>query len=81
MYSTGIAYLLWFFLGVFGVHRFYLGKTGSGLLWLLTGGLCGIGQVVDLFLIPSMVDEANRQAGHGGSAPVGPRRRHPNEDE
>jgi TM2 domain-containing membrane protein YozV len=83
MYSIGIAYVLWFFLGVFGVHRFYLGRTGSGLLWLLTGGLCGVGQLVDLFLIPSLVDEANRRAGQGGGAPVpaGGRPRLPNEDE
>ena len=33
--ETGVAYLLWFFLGEFGAHRFYLGKTGSAIAMLL----------------------------------------------
>lgn len=33
--SAGAAYLLWFFLGTLGAHRFYLGKTGSGVAQLL----------------------------------------------
>ncbi|GAB1541011.1 hypothetical protein NUACC21_36800 [Scytonema sp. NUACC21] len=40
-----------------GLHRLYNGKIGTGLLWLCTGGLLGVGQIVDLFLIPHMVDE------------------------
>lgn len=59
--TTGTAYLLWALglLAVCGVHRFYAGKPVSGLIWLLTGGLCGIGQIVDLFLIQGMIDDAN----------------------
>ena len=45
------------FLGIGGLHRLYNGKIGTGLLWLCTGGLFYIGQVVDLLIIPNMVDE------------------------
>jgi len=49
--SRLIALLLCLFLGYVGVHRFYVGKIGTGVLWLLTGGLFGIGYVVDAILI------------------------------
>lgn len=45
------------FLGLGGFQRLYNGKIGTGLLWLCTFGLFGIGQFVDLFMIPSMVEE------------------------
>jgi TM2 domain-containing membrane protein YozV len=59
--SSGTAFLLWIFclVGLCGMHRFYLGRPVTGLLWLLTFGLLGVGQFVDLFLIPGMVDEEN----------------------
>jgi len=62
-HDNGTAYLLWAlcFLGFFGFHRFYLDKPGSGVLWLLTFGLCGVGQLVDLFLIPEMVRQRNHE--------------------
>jgi hypothetical protein len=45
------AFLLCFFLGVFGAHRFYVGKHGTGLLQLLTLGGLGIWAFVDLILL------------------------------
>ncbi len=61
MRSTGIAYLLWslWFFGFAGMHRFYLGKPISGLIWFFTWGLFGMGQIFDLLLIPGMVEEKN----------------------
>ena len=75
--STGVAYLLWLLFGILGVHRFYLGRTGSGLtILLLTLGsillmTVGIGFVtmaipaiwvfIDLFLIPGMARSYNTE--------------------
>jgi TM2 domain-containing membrane protein YozV len=57
--DTLVAYILWFFFGFLGIHRFYLNRPVSGIIWLLTGGLCGLGWCIDLCLIPMMVDEEN----------------------
>lgn len=59
MKSKTTAYLLWFFLGAFGFHRFYLGKIGTGILFLLTFGFLGIGWLIDLFTLGGQVDMYN----------------------
>ena len=60
-YNVGVAYLLWLFsgFGALGFHRFYLGKVGTGLLWLFTGGLAGLGCIYDVITLPRQVSEAN----------------------
>lgn len=61
MKSKLAAYLLWFFLGWLSLHRFYLGKIGTGILYLITGQLFGIGWIVDLFILGGMVDNYNNK--------------------
>jgi len=61
MKSKTVALLLWFFLGWLSAHRFYVGKTGTGILYLVIGQLGGIGWVVDLFLIGVIVDNYNNK--------------------
>ncbi len=63
-HSVGIGYLLWLF-GFTGAHRFYFGRNVTGLIWLLTGRLCGVGWLVDLFLIPAMDRDADRRYAAG----------------
>lgn len=55
------ALILAIFLGGLGVHRFYVGKIGTGLLYLFTGGLFGIGWILDIIFIltGSFRDKAN----------------------
>ena len=58
--NYSVAWLLLAFLGLLGFHRFYLGKWITGIIYLLTGGLLGIGWLYDLFTLNSQVDELNR---------------------
>lgn len=59
-HSKSLGYLLWIF-GFTGSHRFYYGRPISGTIWFFTLGLCGIGWLVDLFLIPGMERSAERR--------------------
>ena len=60
------AYILWAcgLVGLMGLHRFYLGKIGTGLLWFFTLGLFGVGWIVDCFTLGNQVELTNlkRQA-------------------
>lgn len=57
-----LAWLLLTFLGLFGVHRLYLGKWPTALLYLLTAGLCGVGYLYDFFTLNDQISERNRLA-------------------
>ena len=63
-HSVAIGYLVWIF-GFLGAHRFYFGKPITGTIWFFTLGLCGIGWLVDLFLIPKMCEKADRRYKQG----------------
>jgi TM2 domain-containing membrane protein YozV len=54
-----IAWLLLTFLGLFGVHRFYLGKWFTGLVWFFTGGLFFLGWLYDLWTLNEQVSDQN----------------------
>lgn len=57
--SYNVSWVLLTFLGIFGIHRFYLGKWLTGLLWLLTGGLLMLGVLYDYWTLNRQVDEVN----------------------
>ena len=61
MKNSSVTFLLWCagFIGLCGLHRFYVGRTATGIIWLLTFGLLGFGQIFDLFFIGSMTREAS----------------------
>jgi len=57
--SYTVGWVLLTFLGVFGIHRFYMGKWFTGLLYLLTGGLLLIGILYDYWTLNEQIDELN----------------------
>ncbi len=61
-----LAWVLLTFLGIFGIHRFYMGKWITGILYLLTGGLLGLGLLYDLWTLNEQVSEINRWELMGG---------------
>jgi len=60
-----VTWILLTFLGVFGIHRFYMGKLLTGLLYLLTGGVFLLGIVYDYWTLNAQISEVN------GAAPAG----------
>jgi len=61
MKSKGIAYILWIvsIFGWLGFHRFYIHKVGTGFIWMFTGGVAGVGSLIDLFTLGGQVDQFN----------------------
>ena len=54
-----LSWILLTFLGIFGIHRFYMGKVFTGILYLLTGGLFLVGVLYDLFTLNEQISEIN----------------------
>ena len=59
-----VAWILLTYLGIFGIHRFYQGKWITGVLYLVSGGLFGVGIIYDFWTLNDQVSEAN--AAHAG---------------
>lgn len=65
-----VTWILLTFLGIFGAHRFYMGKWLTGLLYLLTGGLFLVGVIYDYWTLNSQISEVNRaRVGNAGPGP------------
>lgn len=58
--SYNLSWILLTFLGVFGIHRFYMGKVFTGLLYLCTGGLLFVGVLYDFLTLNEQLSEVNR---------------------
>jgi len=55
-----VSWILLTFLGVFGIHRLYLGKWVTAIIWFLTGGLFLLGYLYDYWTLNDQISEANR---------------------
>ena len=64
--NYNVTWILLTFLGFFGIHRLYLGKWLTALLWLCTGGLFLIGYLYDYWTLNEQIDEVNRDRGAHG---------------
>jgi TM2 domain-containing membrane protein YozV len=63
------AYLLWFPLGIIGLHHFYLRRYAFGVLYFFTLGVFGVGWLIDGMRMPCLVKEANRKIQRGAGIP------------
>ena len=61
--NYNVAWILLTFLGFFGIHRLYLGKWLTALLWFCTGGLFLVGYLYDYWTLNEQIDEVNRGRG------------------
>jgi TM2 domain-containing membrane protein YozV len=59
--NYSVAWILLTFLGLFGVHRMYMGKWLTGILYLLTLGLFGLDYLYDYWTLNGQVDQLNRE--------------------
>jgi TM2 domain-containing membrane protein YozV len=57
--NYNLTWVLLTFLGIFGVHRFYMGKIITGLIYLCTGGLLGLGILYDFLTLNEQLSEKN----------------------
>ncbi|MBN9644393.1 TM2 domain-containing protein [Corynebacterium mendelii] len=57
--EAGVTVVLWLCLGIFGIHRFYLGRAVSGIAQFLTGGGFLVWWLADVFVLKSMIDRRN----------------------
>jgi len=67
MYKSGrldytVAWILLTFLGIFGIHRLYMGKWVTGIIYLLTGAIFGIGYLYDLWTLNEQISQINNRA-------------------
>jgi hypothetical protein len=63
--SLLVAYILLILFSILGIHHFYLGKIGRGLLWLFTAGLLGVGVIIDIFTLPAQTRTVNARRAVG----------------
>jgi TM2 domain-containing membrane protein YozV len=61
--NYNVAWILMTFVGIFGIHRLYLGKWLTALLWFFTGGLFLVGYLYDYWTLNEQIDEVNRGNG------------------
>ncbi|HON99065.1 MAG TPA: NINE protein [Syntrophales bacterium] len=64
--SYNVAWILLTFLGPLGIHRFYMGKWLTGILYLCTAGLLGLGYIYDFWTLNDQIDAINGDAGKEG---------------
>jgi TM2 domain-containing membrane protein YozV len=65
-----LAWLLLVFLGMFGIHRFYMGKIWSGILYLLTFGVFGLGYIYDMWTLNDQITLLNGMSGKNPPLPM-----------
>lgn len=66
-YNYNVAWILLTFLGVFGIHRFYLGKWKTGILYLISGGLFLVGVIYDYWTLNQQITELHAPGNESNS--------------